>query len=215
MTQSTLRTIWMAAALPIFVFILNMHLHTQNSDFALVVKLPFEFKPSENITRVGYALYGLRMIALFFWTIPSLAWVHAKGESGSAASAFPFRLLDIAPASRSGVVVQALAFLLLIGAPFLSAYHFWQIIDDFATVCRPDPTASCLGIWSRPDRQGGLWDHTYRLTDGTTNNGPSYEPVVEPMLALALLAVALGFVVLLLREMYRAQRRPLIVSETS
>ncbi|MBA9036770.1 hypothetical protein [Rhizobium leguminosarum] len=180
----------MTAALLIFVFIFNMHLHTQNSDFALVVKLPFEFKPSENITRVEYALYGVRMTALFFWTIPFLAWVHAKGESGSAASAFPFRLLDIAPASRAGVVVQALAFLLLISAPFVSAYHFWQIIDDFATVCRPDPTAPCLGIWSRPDRPGGLWDHTYRLTDGITNNGPTYEPVVEPMLALALLAVA-------------------------
>ncbi|WSH19070.1 hypothetical protein U8Q07_15000 [Rhizobium ruizarguesonis] len=205
----------MTAALSISVFIFNMHLHTQNSDFALVVKLPFEFKPSENITRVGYALYGLRMIALFFWTIPFLAWVHARGESGSAASAFPFRLLDIAPASREGVVVQALAFLLLISAPFGSAVNFWQILGDEGKVCQSNPATTCEGIWSRPAQPGGFWYHTYRLTDGTTNRGPSYEPVVEPMLALALLAVALGFVVLLLREMYRAQKRPVTVSETS
>ncbi|NEJ94335.1 hypothetical protein [Rhizobium ruizarguesonis] len=95
MTQSTLRTIWMAAALLIFVFIFNMHSGTQSSDFALVIKLPIEFKAREKVSHVGYALHGLRMIALLFWTIPFLAWVHAKGESGSAASAFPFRLLDI------------------------------------------------------------------------------------------------------------------------
>lgn len=215
MTQSTLRTIWITAALLIFVFIFNMHSGTQKSDFALVIKLPIEFKASEEIAPVGYALHGLRMIALFFWTIPFLAWVHAKGESGSAASAFPFRLLDIVPASRAGIVVQVLAFLLLVVAPFVSAFHFWQIIEQSAKVCRPDPTTPCLGIWARPDRPGGLWDHTYRLTDGTSNNGPSYEPVVEPILALTLLAVALGFVVLLLTEMYRAQRRPVTASETS
>ncbi|MEK1894486.1 MAG: hypothetical protein AAAB20_14610 [Rhizobium sp.] len=205
----------MTAALLIFVFIFNMHSATQKSDFALIIKLPFEFKAGENITRVGYALHGLRMIALFFWTIPFLAWVHARGESGSATSAFPFRLLDILPASRAGVVVQVLAFLLLIAAPFVSALHFWQIIEHSAKVCRPDLTTPCLGIWARPDTPGGLWDHTYRLTDGTSNNGPSYEPVVEPILALALLAVALGFVVLLLTEMYRAQRRLVTASETS
>jgi len=155
------------------------------------------------------------MIALLFWTIPFLAWVHAKGESGSAASAFPFRLLDIQPSSKPGVVVQTIAFLLLIVAPFVSAVHFWQIVGDEGKVCQPNPATTCEGIWSRPVKSGGFWDHTYRLTDGTTNRGPSYEPVVEPMLALALLAVALGFVVLLLREMYRAQKRSVTVSETS
>ncbi|CDN46572.1 hypothetical protein [Neorhizobium galegae] len=214
MTQSTLRTIWITAALLILVFIFNMHSGTQKSDFALVIKLPIEFKATEKITPVGYALHGLRMIALFFWTIPFLAWVHAKGESGSAAAAFPFRLLDVVPASRAGIVVQVLAFLPLIVAPFVSAFHFWQIIEC-GKVCRSDPAEPCLGIWARPVTSGGLWNHTYRLTDGTSNNGPSYEPVVEPILALTLLAVALGFVVLLLTEMYRAQMRPVTASETS
>jgi hypothetical protein len=215
MTQSTLRTIWMAAALLIFVFIFNMHSGTQNSDFALVIKLPIEFKASDKITRVGYALHGLRMIGLLFWTIPFLAWVHAKGESESAASSFPFRLLDIQPGSKSGVVVQTIAFLLLIVAPFVSAVHFWQIVGDEGKVCQPNPAIACEGVWSRPVQPGGFWDHTYRLTDGTTNRGPSYEPVVEPMLALALLALALGFVILLLREMYKAQKRPFTISGTS
>ncbi|WP_144083771.1 hypothetical protein [Rhizobium leguminosarum] len=210
----------MTGALLLFVFVFTMHSETQNSDFTLVIKLPIEFKASENISHVGYALHGLRMIGLLFWVIPFLAWIHAKGESGSAASAFPLRLLDIQPASVPGVVVQTIAFLLLIVAPLVSAVHFWQIVEEEGKVCQPDPTIACEGIWSRPVERARFWDHTYRLTDGTTNRGPSYEPFVEPILTLALLAVALGFVILLLREMYRAQKSlksdlPLIKGECS
>ncbi|KQX43179.1 MULTISPECIES: hypothetical protein [Ensifer] len=214
MSQSTLRTIWMTAALLIFVFVFNMYGGTQKAEFSLGITLPIEFKAAENITPVGYALHGLRAIALFFWAIPFLAWIHARGESGSAASAFPFRLLDIAPASKPGVVVQVLAFLLLILFPLGSAYHFWQILERRAMVCRPDPATPCQGIWSRPEVPAGFWDHTYRLTEGASNNGPTYEPIIEPVLASVMLIVAIGFVGLLLREMYRAQNRPATVGHT-
>ncbi|MBY5704143.1 hypothetical protein HFO38_15650 [Rhizobium leguminosarum] len=207
MNQATLRMIWITVALLMFVFIFNMHSATQKSDFALVIKLPIEFKASENITPVGYALHGLRGLALFFWLVPFLAWLHARREVKSAAAAFPFRLLDVEPSSGPGIVIQTIAFLLLLGAPFASAWHFWTFLTMYGQVCRNRMVPPCEdGLWSRPV-SANLWDHTYRMTDGSSNNGPSYEPMFEPALALLLCGIAAGFTLLLIVEMFRVRSR--------
>lgn len=206
MTQSTLRTIWIALALLLLIFIFNMYSGTQKSVFALVIKLPIEFKPSDRLVLpVEYALHGLRMTALFFWIIPCLAWLHARGEAGSVASAFPFRLLDIVPSSRPGWVVQGIAIMLLIVAPFFGAYHFWKKIEVDGRICTSDQT--CVHVYDLPIRWSGWWDHKYRFNDGHSPDGPSYEPMLEPILAVVLLSVALVFTVALANEMVLAARR--------
>ncbi|MQW33445.1 hypothetical protein [Sinorhizobium meliloti] len=184
-----------------------MHSATQGTPFTLVTSLPFAFEHNGNTTAVGYALHGLRAIGLFFWAIPFLAWLHARREGGSAAAAFPFRLLDIDPSSKPGITVQAIAFLLLLMVPFVSAWHFWGILAERGRVCQSDLAMPCRDIWYRPADSSGLWDHTYRLTDGTSNNGPSYEPSIEPMLTLVMLGIAVVFTLFLLVEMYRSRAR--------
>lgn len=208
MKQKTLRAIWMTIALLVFVFVFNMHAATQGAGLSIALAaLPIQFEFSEDTSTVAYALHGLRGIVLVFWVVPFLAWAHARREAGSAAAAFPFRLLDITPSSKPGIFIQTIAFLLLIVAPFLSARHFWDILTERGHVCRSDPTLSCEDIWSRPAQSGGLWDHTYRLTDGATNNGPTYEPVIEPTLTLIMIGIAAVFSFLLMIEMLRARRR--------
>lgn len=204
MTQETLRKIWITLAILTFVVMVNIHGSTQKSDFALIIKLPIELKFDGDLSREAYAVHGLRFFALFFWVIPFLAAYHAKQSSGSAAGAFPFRLLDVDPQSPPGRWIQGIAFFILIGLPLLTAIHLWKIVGQ-TQVCQYASNAlvNCTGIWSRPI-SAGLWDDTYRVA----NWGPTYDPLIEPTVALVLTSLSVYMSIRLLLEMRRAGARP-------
>lgn len=204
MTQETLRKLWMTLAILMLVVMINVHGSTQGSDFALIIKLPIELKFQGELTREAYAVHGLRFFALFFWVVLFLAVYHAKRSVGSASAAFPFRLLDIEPESRPGQWVQGIAFVVLICLPLLTAIHLWKIIGQM-TVCQYKAGAviDCTGIWSRP-MNAGLWDHTYRVE----NSGLTYDPLIEPTIAIILTALSVYLTIRLLLEMRRAGTRP-------
>lgn len=204
MTQETLRKLWITLAVLTFVVMVNIHGSTQKSDFALIIKLPIELKFDGHLTRDAYAVHGLRFFALFFWVVPFLAVYHAKRSAGSAAGAFPFRLLDIEPQSRPGQWIQGIAFFVLIGLPLLTAIHLWKIVGQMQ-VCQHVSNAliNCSGIWSR-SINAGLWDDTYRVA----NLGPTYDPLIEPAIALVLTCLSVYMSIRLLLEMRRASARP-------
>ncbi|AAB91661.1 hypothetical 24.6 kDa integral membrane protein (plasmid) [Sinorhizobium fredii NGR234] len=210
MTQETLRKLWITLAILTLVVMINIHGSTQKSDFALIIKLPIELKFDGELTREAYAVHGMRFFALFFWLVPFLAVYHAKRSSGSASEAFPFRLLDIEPRSRPGKWVQGIAFVVLICLPLLTAIHLWRIVVGMQ-VCQHVSNAlvNCADIWSRPVN-AGPWDDTYRLA----NWGPTYDPLVEPVLAVILTAVSVYLTLRLVIEMRRAGSRPVATGNT-
>ena len=210
MTQETLRKIWITLAILTFVVMVNIHGSIQKSDFALIIKLPIELKFDGDLSREAYAVHGLRFFALVYRVIPFLAAYHAKKSSGSAAGAFPFRLLDVVPESPPGRWIQGIAFIILIGLPLLTAIHLWKIVAQMQ-VCQhvSNALSNCTGIWSRPI-SAGLWDDTYRLA----NSGPTYDPLIEPTIALVLTSLAVYMSIRLLLEMRRAGTRPAVHETT-
>lgn len=203
MSQETLRKIWITLAILALVVLINVHGSTQNSAVSLVIKLPIELKFSDVTSRESYAVHGLRFFGLFFWVIPFLALYHAKRSHTSAAEAFPFRLLDIDPKSLPGKWVQGIAILVFLGLPLITAVHLWRIVLDTRICQKAIPNeGSCAGIWSRPV-SAALWDDTYQIA----GKGPTYDPLVEPALALILTSFSAYLVIRLLIEMKNAKKR--------
>jgi hypothetical protein len=203
MRPDTLRKIWITLATFCFVIMFNFYGYTQKSDVSLIIKLPIELAFEKELSREAYAVYGLRFFCLVFWLIPYLALKHANQSVNSFMDAFPFRLLDVDPNSDSGRTIQRVAFFVFIVLPFLSAIHMWTIVWNMK-VCTniSKQTSQCGGIWSR-SLNAGPWDHSYVIHAG----GATYDPVVEPTIAILLMGFCIFLVCRMIFEMIKARSR--------
>lgn len=212
MPIASLRKLWLVFATATVAFAINFVGITQGWPFSVGMGLFTDVKLKE-MTASEAAVLGLAATLILFCFATKLALTHAERSSGSAASRFPFRLMDTRPDTRDGRVIQRFAVALFFAWPFWAIGHFWRYVWS-APLCYgaggfklgPHKFWEWIKLAPNEVRLWGLWDNRFRLAEGTCEHtGFTFEPVVQPLLAaiLTILTIYLSAKLLLVLKSSR------------
>ena len=202
MPLNTLRKIWLAVALIDLIVCVDFIAIVQGWPINIGTDLVVDLKPGEftKDERPQAALHGLLAALPFLIVTMWLAWVHAARATGGFAERMPFRILDVNPSSDDGKVIQGIAFVATMIIPLYAVGHFWlkilaqTLCFDAQGTSRRDISIFALD-WTQGTNRSPweILDNDFRFAPVgvTACNGPTFQPLLEPVVLgmLTLLAV--------------------------